>query len=234
MNYLKNFNDYLPINEFLYTVNSEKTINYIEKKFGDQIECSYDDRKNGDSILIKFNTELNKNLEEVNKIMYNFGWFPTFIRSRIAHEKYSSGVKKSLNSTSVIITYDAKYNEEIKLDSEGFLYHLTPDISWDKISKYGLTPKTQNKIADHPERIYFIEKLNILGESFEDIANTLLMNYYRSPYVKEMYLLLIDLSKLNKNIKFFKDPNFLMGQAVWTTSNIPPNAIEIYEKIKMR
>jgi hypothetical protein len=46
-----------------------------------------------------------------------------------------------------------------------------------------------------------------------------------------MYLLRIDLSKV-KNIKFFKDPNFFMGDAVWTYENIPPYAINVIGRIK--
>jgi hypothetical protein len=47
-----------------------------------------------------------------------------------------------------------------------------------------------------------------------------------------MYLLKINLSQL-KDHKFFNDPNFFMGEAIWTYQNIPPSAISIDRKINV-
>jgi hypothetical protein len=38
------------------------------------------------------------------------------------------------------------------------LYHVTEKNKINKILKIGLTPKTNSKISEHPERIYFLVK----------------------------------------------------------------------------
>ena len=37
---------------------------------------------------------------------------------------------------------------------KGKAYHLTPDINLDEIKRVGLKAKTENKLENHPERIY--------------------------------------------------------------------------------
>jgi hypothetical protein len=127
---------------------------------------------------------------------------------------------------------EAKYNTEITLTSK-YAYHITPDLKWSKIKALGLTPKTQGKLGDHPGRIYLltnIDNLEDYGGDINDIAFALYNVYKNKDKVKEMYLLKIDLTNL-KNHKFFEDPNFHMGEAVWTYQNIPPSVISIINKI---
>ena len=40
-------------------------------------------------------------------------------------------------------------------------------------------------------------------------------------------MLEIDTKKLNNNIKFYEDPQFSGGLAVWCFDNIPPTAISV-------
>ena len=60
-------------------------------------------------------------------------------------------------------------------------------------------------------------------------------NFYKyKDKINSAYLLRIDLNKLPKNISFFEDPNFKMGEAIWTYNNIPPNSIEIIQKLDLK
>lgn len=59
-----------------------------------------------------------------------------------------------------IMELEARYNEQELSDTvyneyHGIVYHLAPTIKANKILKYGLSPKSQNKLAYHPERLYF-------------------------------------------------------------------------------
>ena len=48
-----------------------------------------------------------------------------------------------------------------------------------------------------------------------------------------MYVLRINMSKLKK-LKFFEDPKFDLGNAIWTYENIPPYAIEVVDKLDIK
>ena len=99
-----------------------------------------------------------------------------------------------------------------------------------KIKTIGLTPKTQGKLGDHPGRVYLVA--NAGKDQLEELAYALGETSLNKDKINEMYLLQIDLSQL-KNHKFFEDPNFFMGDAVWTYQNIPPSAINIIDKFKI-
>lgn len=221
------------ITEFLYTVDPLKTSLQISKQLGhDVVYVNY--VKKGDKISkmeLTFRDKLELNIKQVNDLMEKFGWYPSFIDTKNGG-KYSTHLSKFIGFKNITIIYEAKYDQEVKLINQ-YIYHLTPDIKWSKIKYMGLTPKSQGKIADHPERIYFMENINNLedrGGDMNDIAFALLDKYPHKDKVKEMYLLKIDTDKL-KNITFFEDSSFFMGNAIWTYQNIPPFAISIEQKI---
>ena len=125
-----------------------------------------------------------------------------------------------------------KYLEKLcKVDAVSGFEHRGKDDFFEIFEAFGLTPKTEGKLSNHPGRIYVL-----LQEKGEDdmleFGFNLLNTYLNRDKVKEMYLLRIDLSKL-KDVKFFTDPNFYMGEAAWTYQNIPPFAIEVDKKINM-
>jgi len=222
-----------PILEFLSTVNTDKTVEELKRRNLKGVVKALKTEDNNKVVVVFSN--LNKSyLDEVNKYIDTFGWFPSVIKSKNVVYKYSEvNVLKVLSNIKlndeVTVKYEAKYNKEVIVD-EGFLYHVTPDIMWPKINHAGLTPKTQSKLANHPGRIYLLYKFK---DKSSDIANTiqsLFDNYEHKKYVKYMYILKIDVSKL-KNNKFFEDPNFKICDAVWTNENIPPYAISIYHKV---
>ena len=165
--------------------------------------------------------------------MDSFGWYPAAIDNK-GGGKYTTKVTSFIDRHEITIVYEAKYDQEAILTSK-YAYHLTPDIKWPKIKALGLTPKTQGKLGDHPGRIYLLADIDNLedhGGDINDVAFALLNSYVNKDKVKQMYLLQIDLGQL-KDHKFFDDPNFFMGEAVWTYQNIPPSAIKIVDKLEM-
>jgi len=223
------------ITEFLYTVNPIKTTEQISKQLGYIVYVDY--IKRNDKIIrlkLTFKDKIENNLKQVNDFMNKFGWYPSYIDENNGG-KYTSNITKFLGFKNITIVYEPKYeNKEIEI-SEKYLYHLTPDLKWPKIRANGLTPKNQMKISDHPERVYLLKNINNLeefGGDIEDLAFRLLEDYPNEDKVKEMYLLEIDVSKL-KDIVFFEDLNFWIGEGIWTYQGISPYAINIKEKINV-
>lgn len=223
------------IKEFLYTVEPNKTYEQLMKRIGpDSIKV----RKliKGDKIIqieILFLNRLIEDITKVNKLMDILGWHPSFINYKNGG-KYSAVVSDMLDFKNVIVKYNANYDMEIKVKSP-YLYHVTPDIKFTKIKMNGLNAKTQSKLSDHPGRIYLLDPetnpdiRGVVLETAIDIFN----NYDNKNLVKEMYVLRVNMSKLKK-LKFFEDPIFDLGNAIWTYENIPPYAIEVIDKIDPR
>ena len=103
-------------------------------------------------------------------------------------------------------------------------YHLTPDIYLGSIQKEGLTPRTESKLAPHPERIYLY--LNP-SSSLKTLARDL---WHASSYkdrVKKYHILEIDLTQLSDH-KFYADPDSSLSYvAIYTNQSIPPSAIKV-------
>jgi len=217
------------INEYLKTVEPVKTTKQLEKQVGGHISVTY----SSSNIVLTFDLITKELLDKVNKFMDSYGWYASFIGTDQMRKggKYSKEVKGFLGDKDVSIFYEAKYDEE-DVQTTKYLYHITPDLKWQRIKALGLTPKVQGKISDHPGRIYLLKDSVDFRDNIIDIAFSLYNHYPHKEKVKEMYLLKIDTAKI-KNMMFFKDPNFYMGDAVWTYQNIPPNAITVEDKINM-
>jgi len=159
--------------------------------------------------------------------MDSFGWFPSYINKK---GKYSDYLTKIYENEFIEILYESKYDIETNVNGVNYLYHLTPDIKWNKIKISGLTSKNGEKLTNHPGRVYFLKnKLN--NDDLLELSFLLLNNYQYKDRVKEYFLLKIDISKLKESITFYKDPNFHLGEAIWTYENIPPMFIKIEQKI---
>ena len=222
------------LKEFLSTVNIFKTIEHLKKQFPKLTAVPNNDDQ---AILINFPLVTKNLLDKVNVFMDKFGYYPSTVNpGQFNGGKYSNMKNRIINEEYMDIIYEAKYDTERTITGP-YLYHITPDISLTKIKNIGITPKTQGKLANHPGRIYVLTNLDDLKDydidSWPDISYALWNNSKTKDKVEEMNLLRIDVSKLPKDIKFYKDPNFFIGDAVWTYRNIPPNAIEVIDKINI-
>ena len=117
-----------------------------------------------------------------------------------------------------------------RFPSKGKAYHLTPDIHIEEIKRVGLKAKTENKLENHPERIYLF--LNPESKPYKYLGTQIWNSSRDKERIKNYYLLEIDLTKLPGH-KYFSDP--ASGLASWigiyTEQSIPPSAIKVKEKI---
>lgn len=122
------------------------------------------------------------------------------------------------------------FQEEEKevFPSKGKAYHVTPDVYIDPIKKEGLTPRTESKLSEHPERIYFY--LNP-ESSYKYLASSLWRASKYKDQVKKYYVLEVDLTQLPDH-HFYADPESMIGYiGIYTKQSIPPSAIKVVETI---
>jgi len=113
---------------------------------------------------------------------------------------------------------------------KGKAYHLTPDINIDEIKRVGLKAKTENKLENHPERIYLF--LNPESKPYKYLGAQLWNQSRHKGRIQNYYLLEIDLTQLPGH-KYFSDPSSGISSwiGIYTEQSIPPSAIKIKEKI---
>ena len=131
------------------------------------------------------------------------------------------------DKTSVVVTFE-KRRQEDELPVPKFLYHLTPENKVGKILKNGLAPKAQNKLGEHPDRIYFFSQKD-LTLNYKSYADDFWASAHKDTRRDIKYSLLkIDTEKCRNDFKIYGDPNMIRG--VWTFNNVPPEAITVEEE----
>jgi hypothetical protein len=105
-------------------------------------------------------------------------------------------------------------------------YHVTPDIYIEHIKREGLTPKSESKLENHPERIYLY--LNP-ESSFKTLTSDLLYSSKHKDQVKNYYVLEIDLTKLPEHKFYLDSSSSMMYVPVYTKQPIPPSAIKVVQ-----
>lgn len=118
---------------------------------------------------------------------------------------------------SEMIFYFEPYYSDILPNNEkpDFLYHVTDEKYLEAILSEGLKPKTESKIAYHPERVYFL-----LNQ--EDVK--LLLDHPKF-IIDDPILLKIDIRGVKTSLKLHHDPN--LPNAVYTTQKIEPGIITV-------
>lgn len=164
-------------------------------------------------------------IEQLNKLIENLGWYISLIRINytggkyqlISYEYLRSNKPNFHNTFSIILYCEAKF-DIIYDKSISYLYHITTSNKINKIKQIGLTPKSNNKKTTHSERIYFtINKQSALE---------LYSKFKRDKPHQEFSLIIIN-GKEIRNLRLFKDPNFKHG--LYTYQNIPPLFIDNIE-----
>lgn len=244
--FIKNYFDYVDsITEGLIkTHDGQNAIRYIIdtlKKLNFDVSGSFEN----DIIHIKFNqfNHINKSklddlFDLLSSMMVNkFGWFPSSMFLELDNgqtrlKKFDEDEIKSKSSiiSTLKIEYDSKFDE---VDNYiGNLYHLSIQEYENKILKFGLFPKSKDKLSSHLDRIY-------LCKSLQDCKN--LIPQMKLHYSEERDINLFQLAnkkwkkdtrwvifKVNQQLKLFKDPRYVDGY--YTLDNIDPKNIIIAEK----
>lgn len=206
------------------TTNIDKTLNILKKQFGDNFKFYKDNNSFIASSKETKSEEAKTEVDGLLKLTNNLGWFPSWIHSGMYHGKWN---KKAIGGSNYFeITFEAKYDEEIVENIPEYVYHVTPSQNVEKILKFGLVPKSRSKASYHPERVYLLTKIG-LGTA-RDLAEM----FAQKTGILNWSLLKIDTSLIPGDyIRLYKDPNFSKGS--YTLNNIPPQAIEKIEDIKL-
>lgn len=155
-------------------------------------------------------------LEKYLPIITNLGYFIS--KLTINGQEW---IKEYDNDTKPIaFILEAKYDYEVEIPEN--LYHASPIRFKDKIVKFGLTPKTGNKISNHPERIYLTDDLNKaidFGNYFREESDS---DWYKSGYC--VYSV-----KGTGISKLYSDVNFRKG-GFYTLNNIKSENIKLIKE----
>ena len=125
----------------------------------------------------------------------------------------------------VVMEFESKYTDDISkyLQCGKYLFHISPIKYKDKILNIGLIPKSKNAKYGFPYRIYLAysqPRAMSLAPDLESVSR------YAGGFPNNSYCLFrIDISKLPRNIKFYRDSKYQGG--CWTYDNIPPEAIKL-------
>ena len=114
---------------------------------------------------------------------------------------------------------EAKYDYEGEIPNT--LYHASPIRFKDKIFKFGLTPKSGNKLSNHPERIYLTDDINkaiTFGNYLKEEDNV----WYKNGYC----IYSINGTGLSK---LYSDVNFRQG-GYYTLNNIKLENIKLVKE----
>lgn len=157
----------------------------------------------------------NKSIDNIKKLFELCGWIN------------SETIIYQTDKNFLIYTFE-KRREEDALPLPKYLYHLTLQNKVDKILKIGLTPRSGNKIGEHPERIYFFTTKD-LTINYKSYADSFWKSKHGDTKREEKYVLLkIDTKKCRSDFKIYGDPNMVRG--VWSFENVPEEAITVEEK----
>jgi hypothetical protein len=172
-----------------------------------------------------------------NLFIDRHGWFPskmiiTNFSGMVNEFSYDEDMLKSDNSKyfqTVEIIYESKYDIETNIPKK--LFHLSIQEYKTDILKYGLVPKSKNKLSKHLDRIYVCENIN----DCYNLINRMKINYFANKMknsknkINDKWIIYeIDSSRLN--IKLYKDPNYNNG--FYIIDNIIKDLVNIvdYEK----
>ncbi len=167
---------------------------------------------------------LNKNFTNL------FGWYPSYLylenisgmKNRMNYdENYLKKVYKYLNEVSII--YESKFDIVVNIPDN--LYHLSIQEYENKILKYGIIPKTKNKISSHGNRIYVCSNI----DDCEDLIENMRFYFFDKKDKINTKWLIYRIDTNNLKLELYKDPNYL-DKGFYLLGNIPPNNIKVIKK----
>ena len=194
----------------IHTHPIDKSVNILKRRFPElKIEVEDDGE-------IYIENQPPQKLEKYIPIITNLGYFIS--KLTINGQEW---IKDFNNDTKPIaFILEAKYDYEVEIPET--LYHASPIKFRDKIVKFGLTPRTGNKLSNHPERIYLTDDLN----KAIDFGNYLIeeedSEWYKNGYC--VYSV-----KGTGISKLYSDVNFRKG-GFYTLNNIKSENIKLIKE----
>lgn len=141
------------------------------------------------------------------------GYFPSTFKLNNIRINNDTNIERFVD---IVKNYSISKNDTLWLQFESWqdqdidipdkLYHVTKTKNLNRIKRYGLCPKSKNKISYHPDRIYFVDNFKFA------------LNIYKQ--LNEIDYCVIEILP-EKNILLLRsDPNY--NQGYYTNQNIPP------------
>lgn len=172
-----------------------------------------------------------------SSIINRGGWFPSQMKITNIHglelsNKYNlSNLYLNHSQYNIVeIIYESNFGIEV-FNIPDKLYHLSITEYKTKILKYGLSPKSNNKLTSHLDRIYLCDSINdcryLINRMSLYYNEEKLFNIYnkeKKNYVKNTIPIIFEIDNSDKFIKkLYKDPNYING--FYVLDNIPKNKI---------
>lgn len=194
----------------IHTHPIDKSVNILKRRFPELII----EVENDGEIYIE--NQPPQKLEKYLPIITNLGYFIS--KLTINGQEW---VKEYDNDTKPIaFILEAKYDYEVEIPEN--LYHASPIRFKDKIVKFGLTPKTGNKLSNHPERIYLTDDLNKAIDFGNYLREESDSDWYKNGYC--VYSV-----KGTGISKLYSDVNFRKG-GFYTLNNIKSENIKLIKE----
>ena len=195
----------------IYSQSIEKTIKILENRFKELNIKTYDD---GDISIEGMDYKLSKYLPLINNLGY-------FISAAFKEDKQLdlTGNIEEILCDNIFI--EPKYDRKIK-NIPKKLYHASPLKFKDKILKNGLTPKSGNKLSNHPDRIYLSDSILTCIKFGKYLIDQDENDFYKNGYC----IYIIDGKGIDN---LYSDINLREG-GFYTLNNIKKDYISLFKK----
>ncbi len=198
----------------IYSQPQKITIDILKRKFS-ELDIQIDD--DSDISIVGMDHKLSKYVPLINNLGY-------FISSAFIGSDNISFTEETIGNIKVDeIFIEPKYDYQV--DNPKVLYHTSPLKFKEKILKSGLSPRSGNKLSNHPDRIYLTDSFNKCIR----FGEYLVMNNHESEYYKNGYCI-YEISGDSIN-KLYSDINFREG-GFYTLDNISSDKIKLLKEIK--
>jgi hypothetical protein len=195
----------------IYTHPIDKSTNILKKKFPEFIIEIEEDGE------IYIENQPPQKLQKYLPIITNLGYFISklTINGKEWIKEYNEETKP------IAFILEAKYDHQVQIPD--ILYHASPIRFKDKIIKTGLTPKTGNKLSNHPDRIYLTDDL----EKAINFGNYLIEQENNDWYKNGFSIYSVKGSGISK---LYSDINLREG-GYYTLNNIKKENINLIKEI---
>lgn len=198
-------------------------------------------------------TQINKNLLSGFNTKFNLmGWYNSdiYLFDNDDNEIYDKHISFSnlinniqdyisVNNLSYVgLVLESNFDNKLENNYQS-LFHVTKKEHLDSILKLGLSPRSNNRLSVHPDRVYLAFNKQILINDtikFQDSDNKEHIKYINhlngkeQKYFPDFTYVLLEIK--DKNIKLYQDPNYKNG--CFTLENINPENITYLQDIEYK
>ena len=191
---------------------------------------NFDIRKSGDKIILDLKITKPMNRLEIENLIGHVNLLGWIVTAQLECDGWKNFKEdKFLNNQRKIsaLQLEAKYPQEQNKSEYEHLYHVSPSIVRTKIEKYGVCPKNKEKIANHPNRVYFVFDKSKIKKIATALNKATKQNLPYDVWELDNKSFI----KYNPDARFLRDVNYAGG--VFTLSNIPPKFLKLVDTIQL-